>query len=147
MRRRFALWLAFSAAAWGAAGCDNPPADSPARATQQRLVGTWLREFQEDGVRVRRVLVLQADGHFGETVRIIDAAGAVTEHSHGGEWLYDGTNLKRRYTRMDGERPSAPLVPYATFEISFPTKAEFVGIDRIRRREVRYQRVAEGTVA
>lgn len=146
MRRRFALWLAF-AAAWGAAACDNAPVDSPAQETQQRLVGTWLREFMEDGVRVRRVLVLETDGHFGESVRITDATGAVTEHRHAGTWLYDGTNLKRRYTRMDGEQPSAPLVPYATFEIRFSSKAEFVGIDHVRRREVRYQRVADGTLA
>ncbi|MEO7546947.1 MAG: hypothetical protein ABIT82_00865 [Ramlibacter sp.] len=146
MERRPALLLAL-ALALGAAGCDSAPADSPAQQTQQRLVGTWLREFQEDGVQVRRVLVLDADLHFRESVRITDAAGKVTEHHHAGEWLYDGTNLKRRYTRMDGEQPSAPLVPYATFEISFPTKAEFVGIDRVRRREVRYQRVVDGTLA
>ncbi|RYF43773.1 MAG: hypothetical protein EOO25_02075 [Comamonadaceae bacterium] len=146
MRRRIALCLVL-AGALGAAACDNPPVDSPAQAVQQRLVGTWLREFQQDGVRVRRVLVLEADGQFGETVRIVDAAGAVTEHRHAGEWLYDGTNLKRRYRRMDGEKPAAPLVPYATFEITFPTRAEFVGIDRVRQREVRYLRVADGTVA
>lgn len=147
MRRRPALFLLALVAALGAAGCDNPPVDSPAQETQQRLVGTWLREFEEGGVRVRRVLVLEPDGQFGESVRITDAAGAVTEHRHAGEWIYDGTNLKRRYTRMDGEQPSAPQVPYATFEISFPSKAEFVGIDHVRRREVRYQRVADGTLA
>jgi hypothetical protein len=146
MRRRLALLLAL-AVALGSEGCDNAPVDSPVREMQQRLVGTWLREFNEDGVHVRRVLVLEMDGHFGETVRITDVAGVMTEHRHSGEWVYDGTNLKRRYTRMDGAQPSAPLVPYATFEISFPTKAEFVGIDRVRRREVRYQRVADGTLA
>ena len=146
MRRHFALLLAL-VAALGTAACDNAPVDSPVQQTQQRLVGTWLREFDEDGVHVRRVLVLEADGHFDEAVRITDAAGAVTEHRHAGEWLYDGTNLKRRYTRMDGGQPSAPLVPYATFEIRFPAKAEFVGIDHVRRREVRYQRVAGGTLA
>lgn len=146
MQRRIALVLGL-AAALGVAACDNAPVDSPLQATHQRLVGTWLREFEQEGVRVRRVLVLEQDGQFGESVRITDSAGAVTEHRHAGAWLYDGTNLKRRYTLMNGQQPSAPLVPYATFEISFPSKAEFIGIDRVRRREVRYQRVADGTLA
>jgi hypothetical protein len=36
-------------------------------------------------------------------------------------------------------------MPYATFELKFPSRNEFVGIDRVRRREVQYRRVADGT--
>jgi hypothetical protein len=46
---------------------------------------------------------------------------------------------------MDGEQPSAPTVPFATFEIKFPSRNEFIGIDRVHRREVAYRRVPEGT--
>ena len=144
MRQHFALLLAL-VAALGTAACDNAPVDSPVQQTQQRLVGTWLREFDEDGVHVRRVLVLEADGHFDEAVRITDAAGAVTEHRHAGEWLYDGTNLKRRYTLMNGKPPSRLNLPFATFQISFETRNEFVGTDHIHRNRIRYRRVADGT--
>ena len=78
-------------------------------------------------------------------MRIADATGAVTEHRHEGFWLYDGSNLKRRYTRMDGEPPAAPVVPYATFAVTFPSKHEFVGTDHVRKRQVRYVRVEQGT--
>ena len=105
MRRR--LWLA-SACAAALSACTEPPADSPADEVRLRLPGTWLREQDEGGVRVRRILVLEADGEFSEQVRIVDAGGAVTEQSHAGHWTFDGTNLKRKYSLMDGKAPSAP---------------------------------------
>jgi hypothetical protein len=127
------------------AGCDGPPHDSPVQDVQQRLVGTWLRDYAEDGVKVRRVLVLEADGHFRETSRVTGPDAAQAEFAHAGDWLFDGTNLKRRYTSIDGRQPSAPSAPFATFEIRFPSRNEFVGIDRVRKREVAYRRVPEGT--
>ena len=108
-------------------------------------MGTWLREYEEEGVKVRRVLVLESGGRFTEMSRLTELDSAAAEHSHTGDWLFDGTNLKRRYTRMDGRQPAAPVVPYATFELRFPSRNEFVGIDRVRQREVRYHRVADGT--
>ena len=143
MRRRLCIGMALAGLLCTA--CDNAPTDSPAEEVQQRLVGTWLREFAEDGVQVRRIMVLEAGGLFRETVRITAASGTVTEHRHEGSWLFDGTNLKRRYTSLDGEAPSAPQVPYATFAIRFPSKHEFIGTDHVRRREVRYARVEAGT--
>ncbi len=138
-------WL--SAVLGGAlAGCGGPPDDSPAQAVQQRLVGTWLREYEEDGVKIRRVLVLEPGGRFTERSRGAEAAAAEIQHNHTGDWLFDGTNLKRRYTSVDGRPPAAPAVPFATFELKFLSRNEFVGVDRVRGREVRYRRVAEGTL-
>ena len=127
------------------AACGSPPDDSPQRHIEERLVGTWLREYQDQTTTVRRVLVLAADAQFREHAVATDGGAAVSEHSHAGEWRFDGTNLKRRYTRMDGKQPSAPTVPFATFELRFSSRDEFVGLDNVRRREVRYRRVVEGT--
>ena len=126
------------------AACHNPPADSAADDVRQLLVGGWLREYAQDGARVRRLLVLGDDGRFRETARVVDAAGIVTDHSHAGDWTFDGANLKRRYTSFDGKQPSAPTLPYVTYQLRFESKYAFVGTDNVRRREVRYQRVEEG---
>jgi hypothetical protein len=104
-----------------------------------------LREYEEEGVKVRRVLVLESGGRFLEMSRITELNASAAQHSHAGDWLFDGTNLKRRYTSVDGRQPAAPTMPYVTFELKFPSRNEFVGIDRVRRREVQYRRVAEGT--
>jgi hypothetical protein len=134
-------------------GCEGPAPDGPVAAsapaapaenpedTEQKLVGTWLREFKENGIASRRILVLQADRVFRESVRIVDAAGAVTEQSHEGTWIYDGTNLKRKYTLMNGKSPSRLNLPFATFAIRFETRNEFVGVDHIHGNRIRYQRV------
>jgi hypothetical protein len=140
IRRCLLLCLAMACA-----GCDAPPDDSPEHRTQERLVGTWLREYRQQGAEVRRVLVLDANGRFQERSAAVESGGAVDEHGGAGEWLFDGTNLKRRYTQMDGKQPSAPVVPFVTFELRFTSPDEFVGIDHVRKVEVRYRRVAEGT--
>ena len=138
-------WLAVLAAVWLCA-CTQPPDDSPDRLVEQRLVGTWLREYQEDATRVRRVLVLEQDGSFREMAAVLPGAGPAIQHSHAGEWLFDGTNLKRRYTRLDGQAPAAPIVPFATFELKFQSPDEFLGIDNVHRRQVQYRRVTDGTL-
>ena len=123
------------------AACEGPqPQDA-----EQRLYGTWLREFDEHGIRSRRVLVLRPDGVFHESVRIVDASGAVTEQAHEGTWFYDGTNLKRKYTLMNGRAPSRLNLPFATFEIRFETRNEFTGVDHIHGNRIVYRRVAEET--
>lgn len=127
------------------AACSDPPADSPAQAVQQQLVGSWLREYTHDGARVRRLLVLSEDGRFTETAQAVDESGVVTDFSHAGQWMFDGTNLKRKYTSFNGKQPSAPTLPYVTFQLRFESRHEFVGIDHVRRREVRYWRVGPGT--
>ena len=141
------LWLLALPVALSGAGCGPPAveADSP-RAVEERLVGTWLREYAQDGVRIRRVLVLEPGGHFREMSRRSDLAASQADHVHAGEWRFDGVNLKRRYTSVDGRLPAAPAMPYATFELKFRSRNEFTGVDNVRGREVEYARVAEGTL-
>ena len=142
MRRRRAIGIVASLLA----GCGDAPGGLSDESVLDRLPGTWLREFEENDVRVRRILVLDTDGRFRELVRIKDADGTIVEHSHAGQWLYDGTNLKRKYTSMDGKPPAAPTVPFAAFELKFRSRNEFIGLDNVRRREVRYQRVQPETL-
>ena len=111
-------------------------------AVDQRLQGTWLREYAEQDVKAGRVLTLRPDGSFDERVRVIDKAGQTTEFLHEGTWLYDGTNLKRKYTVMNGKPPSRLNLPFATFQIVFEGKDNFVGIDHIHGHRVRFRRVA-----
>jgi hypothetical protein len=114
--------------------------------TRELLPGTWLREYTARDVRVRRVLTLAPGGAFRESVRAVDPAKGVIEHVHEGTWLYDGTNLKRKYTLVDGRPPSRLNLPFATFEIAFETRNEFVGVDHIHRNRIVYRRVPEGTM-
>ena len=125
-------------------GCDVLVAEGELE-TAEKLHGTWLRESDDAQVRARRILVLQPDGAFHEKVRIVDNAGKTTEQLHQGTWIYDGTNLKRKYTLMNGEPPSRLNVPFATFEIRFETRNEFVGVDHIHGNRIRYERVAPDT--
>ena len=152
--RAFAVQCVLAFACLGLAGCDNSvssaapgaPTDSVEAAVQQDLQGSWLREYEEGGVRARRLLLLDANGSFREMVRVTDAAGGVTEHQHEGTWLYDGTNLKRKYTSMDGRPPSRLNLPFAAFEVKFVSKNEFIGIDNVHHNEVRYRRVQPETL-
>ena len=109
---------------------------------RDQLVGTWLREFEEGGVKVRRVLVLEQSGRFRETARMTDSAGAEKRVMGEGDWLFDGRNFKRRYARVEGGR-----IQFATFELSFPSRYEFVGVDNVHKLKVTYRRVYEGTQA
>jgi len=125
-----------------------PPTSAMNRAAQDRedlLRGTWLREYSERGVQVRRVLELGRGGAFHESVRVADRAGHVTEFEHEGTWLYDGTNLKRRYTRMNGEPPSRLRVPFATFEVDFESRNDFIGVDHVHGHRIEYRRVPDDT--
>jgi hypothetical protein len=112
---------------------------------EEQLQGTWLREYAIQGVKARRVLTLQLDGSFLERVRVVDENGGITDYTHEGTWLYDGTNLKRKYTMMNGRPPSRLNLPFATFQISFEHSDEFLGIDHIHGHRVRYRRVAPDT--
>lgn len=145
-------WLALVLAGWESQSVDaGPPVTSPDRSpidmvdVADRLPGLWLREHDEDGVRTRRLLLLEHNGGFRERVKIFSTSGAVSHHEHAGTWLYDGTNLKRKYTLMNGRTPSRRNLPFATFELRFASRNEFVGIDHIHHNMVRYQRVPSET--
>ena len=62
-----------------------------------------------------------------------------------GTWFHDGTNLKRKYTVMNGQPSSRLKLPFATFEIRFASRNEFVGTDHVHRNTVRYERVSPQT--
>lgn len=146
MRKAGAICAFAVVAAAGLVGaCGSAPDDSPAHQVREQLVGTWLREYQDQATVVRRVLVLEPGGSFRERSTVTGDGAAAVGHEGEGEWLFDGTNLKRHYRRVDGRAPSAPTIPFATFAVRFPTHNEFVGVDNVHRIEVRYRRVAEGT--
>jgi hypothetical protein len=67
----------------------------------------------------------------------------VTEFAHEGTWLFDGTNLKRKYTLMDGKPPSRLNVPFATFEITFASRNSFTGVDHIHGHRIEYRRLGD----
>jgi hypothetical protein len=117
----------------------------PASDAGDQLQGTWLREATQQGVTARHLLVLEPGGAFHETVRVVDRAGVATEYTHAGTWLFDGTNLKRKYTLVRGEPPSRLNLPFATFEIAFASRNEFAGIDHIHGNRIAYRRVAPET--
>jgi len=112
-----------------------------AQDTEDLLQGTWLREYTVDGVKVQRVLTLASGGRFRESVRAVDANGAETRLLNEGTWLFDGTNLKRKYTLVDGEPPSRLNLPFATFEIVFETRNAFRGMDHVHRKSIQYRRL------
>lgn len=120
----------------------RPPAEVD---VADRLPGTWLREQVGQGMRSRRLLHLDPGGTFREQVRIVSASGETSRHEHAGTWLYDGTNLKRKYAVMNGRPPSRLNLPFVTFQIHFESRDDFVGTDHIHRHTVRYQRVAPET--
>jgi hypothetical protein len=146
LRRHLLLALLCSGAL---AACDNAIPDAAADegdAVRQHLVGSWLREYEEDGTHVRRVITLEQDGTFREFTKIVQADGVTTQMANGGEWFFDGINLKRKYTSFDGTPHSHTGFTYATFALKSWSKFEFVGVDNVRRREIRYQRVDAGTL-
>ncbi len=128
------------------AACDPSPHDLQNDAVRERLVGHWLRDYQEGEAHVRRLLVLQADGSFQETVRSVGKAGEVSELENAGVWLFDGTNLKRRYEWLDGKRISRLTTPYVTFELHFDSARAFTGLDHVYKRTVHYVKVNDATV-
>lgn len=153
-RASAALGLGMMAVALVLASYDRAPADAATQAAQppaeqldvaHRLPGTWLREQVDKGVQSRRLLRLEPGGIFREQVRIVSASGEVSLHDHAGTWFYDGKNLKRKYSLMNGHGPSRLNLPFVTFEIRFESRNEFVGVDHIHRNTVRYRRVQPET--
>ena len=136
--------LTISLIAVSLAGCDKE-AEARKVATRQRLVGTWLREADQDGIRIRRVVSLAADKSFRELAKITSPDGSVVTESHSGDWFFDGTNFKRKYTHLDGKPLSSSRMTFATFRLEPSTADEIVGVDDVRGLRVTYRRVPPGT--
>jgi hypothetical protein len=115
------------------------------RDTRDKLVGTWLREMEANDAKARRLLVLEPDGKFSETLVVEFADGRTGREERGGEWAYDGINLKRRYMHEDG-RPLLGIGHFVTFAVTELTPREFEGKNYVQGEEIRYRRVPEGTV-
>ena len=132
--RPLAVLTALVAALVG--GCGAAPDDSPTEQVQERLVGTWLREYQDEATVVRRILVLEPGGSFREKSTVTDGGAVVAGHEGEGVWLFDGTNLKRHYRRMDGREPTVahPRRPSARIEnhrLRAPGRARSVRDDEV----------------
>lgn len=134
MDRTLTVPLVFLAALLTA--CEDPQV----RDVKARLVGTWVAESMEHGGVARRVLTLEASGHAKETVRITASGGASASESREGEWSFDGVNLKRRYTHVDGKPLTNAHFIYQTHELKSVTDTELVASSNVGRGEMRLRR-------
>jgi hypothetical protein len=125
------------------AGCDDAQAVKTEE-TRQRLVGTWLREIVVENAKGRRILVLREDGKFSEALVVDFSDGREGGQTRGGEWSFDGTNLKRRYTHEDGRQLSGNF-HFVTFALSAFDGKRFEGRNHDKGEEIMYVKVAEGT--
>lgn len=125
----------------GLAACDNAET-ARVESTRAKLIGTWLQESDSGGRKYRRVLVLGQDGNFTDQVAIVTAA-AKEQVEFGGEWSYDGSNLKRRFLRENGRQYSGGGMRFATFPLISVSESELVLDDNIRNEKATYRRVAE----
>ena len=125
------------------AGCEDAQA-LKAQETSQKLVGTWLREMERGGQKGRRLLVLGADGKFSETLVVERSEGNLGKSESAGEWSFDGTNLKRRYTHEDGRQLSGNF-NFATFALTSVSNTAFEGKNYAMGEEIVYRKVPEGS--
>lgn len=110
-----------------------------------QLVGTWQFNGTSDGEQVQRTVRLGQDGKFTDTVRVQKSGEpAQDSNEYGGEWSYDGNNLKRRYMSENGRKYSGGTLRYSTFPLTSVSSSELVLQDNIAKEERRYQRLAEG---
>lgn len=124
--------------------CDSE-ASARKEATRRRLVGTWLRESEDGGIRLRRVVALSADKSFREAARIERPDGSIETESHQGEWFFDGSYFKRKYTHLNNAPLAGSRMTFATFRLEASSPDEIVGIDDARQMKVVYRRVPDGT--
>jgi hypothetical protein len=104
-----------------------------------------MRESEDGGTKLRRVVVLARDKSFEELAKIVSADGSVESESHKGEWFFDGTNFKRKYTHLNGAPLSSSRMTFATFRLEPSSTDEIVGVDDVRQLKVTYRRVPDGT--
>ena len=118
--------------------------DRQIRGVKARLVGTWFVESQEHGGIARRTLTLEANGHVKDTVRLVAPSGASDVQSREGEWFFDGVNLKRKYTYVDGKPLTNAHFIYETYELKSVTASELVASSNVGRGEVHLKRDESG---
>lgn len=115
--------------------------DARIEQTRARLIGTWIEEPEPGSTTARRVLSLGADGKFTYVIFATVSDPARERMELGGEWSYDGSNLKRRFLQENGRQFSGGGIRYATFPLKEVTDSEFVVEDNIRKRRARYRRI------
>jgi len=125
-------------------GCDDAQS-ARIEETRGRLVGTWLREDEFEGAKMRMVVALGQDGKFSERAKFVAPDGRTESEHFGGEWSYDGINFKRRYLQQGGRQFSGGGIRYATYQLTSLTRTDFTGKDNREGREITYRRVSEGT--
>ena len=130
-------------AALGLAACDTAES-ARVDATRAKLIGTWLHESDTGGGKHRRLLILGKDGTFTDRIAVVMATSPKEQIEFGGEWSYDGSNLKRRFLRENGRQYSGGNMRFATFPLISVSESELVLDDNIRNEKATYRRVAEG---
>lgn len=118
------------------AACEDPQLG----AVKKLLVGTWFVESKEQGGITRRVLTLETDGDLRESVQTLTPSGGSSSESREGEWFFDGVNLKRKYTYVDGKPLTNAHFVYETHELKSVTASELVASSRVGRGEMRLKR-------
>jgi hypothetical protein len=110
-----------------------------------RLVGTWLEEVEEDGLKLRRVLSLEKDGTFQQAITVAGPDGSVRTEVIAGDWFFDGETFKRRYLTVNGKRVSG--IQFASYQVVSLTDAELACVNHLveGKRSIKFQRVAGGT--
>lgn len=112
--------------------------------SRQQLVGTWLSDSEDRGIRTRTVLALDRNGTFREDEKLTDAKGLAREASYLGEWLFDGVSLKRKYTQIDGRPLPALQAASTSYAINLQGGGAFFGVDAIKKRAIRFVRTDTG---
>lgn len=135
IRPHLLFWLVL-----GLAACEDPQQ----RDVKERLVGTWLAESPAHGGSVRRVLTLEQGGRVTETIRTSAPGGATESQSREGEWFFDGVNLKRKYTYVDGKPLTNAHFIYETHELKSVTESELVAASSVGRGDVRLKKDRSG---
>ncbi len=137
-------WLATFLTAIVVVGC-NDADTTRVNETQEKLAGTWLLESETGNVKSRRILTLDRDGKFSDRFTVTTSQGNLEKSEYGGDWSYDGGNLKRRFLQEGGRKYSGGKIRFATFPLISISAKELVVDDNIQRRKLSFSRVPEGS--
>jgi hypothetical protein len=139
MHRRKLLLLVTSIAL--TVGCNDSSKKSVAD-VQQRFIGKWLEEFSNEGVQIKNIVTLETGGNFTEVGMSLEPSGVTKEEKRAGEWSFDGVNLKRKYTSLNGRLLTNAQFGYVTHAVKSLKQNEFIGVDNIKTQEIRFSRVS-----